>query len=94
MSLAESSGVVTGTGTFAGEAGPFGSLAVSGTVANSALRLQIIYNLEPHAFPNSRPDTAQFVGTLVAADTIDGQLTRDGSTGPLQLVRLRINDPP
>lgn len=94
MSLVESSGVVTGTGSFAGEAGPFGSLAVSGTVANDSLRLRIIYNFEPHTFPTIAPDTAQFVGRLVATDTIDGQITRRETTSPFQVVRLKIGDPP
>ena len=94
MVLTETSGVITGTGSFAGEAGPYGGLAVSGTVAMGSVRLQIIYNFEPHVFPNLHPDTAQFGGTLTAPDTIIGQLMRDGSTGSLQLTRLRIGDPP
>ena len=94
MSLTESSGVVTGTGSFAGEAGPYGGLVVSGTIAAEAVRLQIIYNFEPHLFPTLGPDTAQFIGTLVTKDSVAGQLTHRGQTGALQLVRLRLGDPP
>jgi hypothetical protein len=92
MALSDSSGVVRGTGTFAGEAGPFGALAVSGTVKNDSLHLQIIYNFSP-TFTGLRPDTAQFNGVLSTPDKMDGTLTRDGVSGPIQFVRAKVGDP-
>ena len=93
MALAESSGVVHGTGSFAGEAAPYGGLAVSGTVANRTAHLRVIFNFEPHLFPMLGPDTGQFVGQLITTDSIAGQLTVNGRTSIVPLVRLRINDP-
>jgi hypothetical protein len=94
ISISESSGTIAGTGSFAGEAGPYGSLSVSGAVANDSLHLRIIYVYEPHVFPQLQPDTAQFVGRLTNRDQIDGLLTRRGITGPLGLVRLHVGDRP
>ena len=94
MALQESGGVIVGTGTFAGEAGPYGGLAVSGTVALDSLRLAIVYVAEPTVFPHLAPDTAQFVGALTTRDRIDGTLTRHGFTTPLGLIRLVIGDKP
>ena len=94
MSLAESSGVVHGTGSFAGEAAPYGSLAVSGTIANGTALLQVVFNFEPNLFPTLGPDTGQFVGQLITTDSIAGQLTVSGRTSIVPLIRLRINDPP
>ena len=94
ISIAESAGTIAGTGSFAGEAGPYGSLVVSGTVANDSLHMRIIYVFEPHVFPQLQPDTAQFVGRLSNRDQIDGLLTRRGVTSPLGLVRLKIGDAP
>ena len=93
MALSESSGAITGSGSFAGEAAPYGSLSVSGAVANDSLHLRIIYVYEPHVFPQLQPDTATFVGRLTNRDQIDGMLTRGGVASPFGLVRLRASDP-
>jgi hypothetical protein len=93
--LSESSGTVSGSGSFGGEAAPAGGLAESGSVANDSLRLQIVYRFDPTTFPTLPPDTAQFVGALAARDTINGSLTRDGFTSALTLVRIPLAvDPP
>ena len=93
--LSESSGTVSGSGSFAGEAGPFGGLAESGSIASGSLRLQIVYKFDPTTFPNLPPDTAQFVGVLASRDTVNGNLTRDGFTSALTLVRVPLAvDPP
>jgi hypothetical protein len=89
LSISESSGTIAGSGSFAGEAGPFGSLSVSGAVANDSLHLRIIYVYDAHVFPQLQPDTTQFVGRLTNRDHIDGLLTRRGVTGPFGLVRLQ-----
>lgn len=95
IAVTESSGAVSGTGSFAGEAGPYGGLAVSGSIAADSLRLQVIYDYEPTVFPGLHPDTAQFVGVLASKDTISGQLSRGGFTTPLTLERLKLAvDPP
>lgn len=93
MALVDSSGVVRGTGSFAGEAGPFGTLAVSGTVKNDSLRLQIIYTLSP-TFMSLRADTAQFTGVLSTRDRIDGTRTKDGVSEPIEFIRAKVGDPP
>ena len=93
--LSESSGTVSGSGSFAGEAAPFGVLSENGSIASDSLRLQIVYNFDPKTFPTLSPDTAQFVGALAARDTINGSLTRGGFTSALTLVRIPpAVDPP
>lgn len=93
IAMTESSGTIAGTGSFAGEAGPYGSLSVSGAVVNNSLHLRIIYVYELHVFPQVQPDTGQFVGRLTNRDQIDGAMTRRGVTGPFGLVRLQVGDP-
>ena len=88
IAMTESSGTIAGSGSFAGEAGPYGSLSLSGTVVNGSLHLRIIYVYEPHVFPQLQSDTAQFVGRLTNRDHVDGILTRRGVDGPFRLVRL------
>jgi hypothetical protein len=93
MFLSESAGVVTGTGTVAREAGAGGALAISGSVRNYSLHLQVVFRFDP-PIPGLPPDTSSFDGVLSARDTINGTLTGDGVAKSLQLVRLRVNDPP
>jgi hypothetical protein len=93
MALTESAGVVTGTGTFAGEAAAGGALAISGSVRNDSLHLQVVFLFDPR-FAIPQPDTASFEGVLSARDTIDGTLTDRGIAQSMQLVRLRVGDPP
>lgn len=87
VALNESSGVVSGTGSFTGEAGPFGTLAVSGTIVDDSLHLRIVFVANPTTFPQLAPDTAQFAGALIDANHIQGQLTIESTTEPLNLVR-------
>jgi len=93
VALSESGGAIVGTGTYAGEAGPRGALAVSGTVANDSVRLAIVYIADPTLFPQLKPDTAHFVGVLTSHDRIDGNLTRAGFANPFGLVRLVVGAP-
>jgi hypothetical protein len=93
ITMTESSGAVAGVGSFTGEAGPFGTLVVSGTVANDSLHLQIVYLFDPHVFPSLQPDTARFAAVLTNRDRIDGELTRGGTSSPFGLLRLMIDDP-
>jgi hypothetical protein len=94
MMLAESAGAITGTGSYSGEAAPYGSLRVSGSVRSDSLTLQIIYLPEPTVFPNLAPDTAQFVGVLATRDQIVGKRLQDGLTEPTGFVRLKLNADP
>ena len=93
MALRESSGVITGTGAFSGEAGPYGGMDVSGTVANDSVHLRIVYVYEPTVFPHLVPDTAQFDGLLVSRDRIDGRLMRGGGSESFPLLRAVPYDP-
>ncbi len=94
VALHESNGVVVGTGTFAGEAAPFGAVAVSGGVAHDSLRLAIVFTADPAVFPQLKPDTAQFVGVLTSRDRIDGTLTEQNIASAFGLMRVVVGDPP
>jgi hypothetical protein len=92
MALSESSGTVTGTGTFAGEAGPFGALAISGAATSDSIHLQIIYNFDP-LFVGLKPDTAHFDGVLTATDMMGGIFVQGGAGAPATFIRLKVGDP-
>jgi hypothetical protein len=94
MALTESSGTITGVGSFAGEAGPYGGLSVTGTVMQDSVKLQVVFVAEPTVFPALRPDTAEFTGMLINKNQVRGQLTRAMATLPFDLLRLVISDPP
>jgi hypothetical protein len=88
LSLRDSGPVVTGTGTWANEAGPSGTLVANGTAAVDSLHLRIVYLVNP-SFGGLKPDTAQLDGVLATKNRIDGTLRR-GSLPPstIQLVRV------
>lgn len=90
VTLRESAGAIVGTGTYAGEAGPQGSLAVNGTIAHDSLRLAIVFIPDPVLLPLLKPDTGQFVGVLTTRDRIDGALTVRQIPSPLSLVRRTV----
>jgi hypothetical protein len=94
IAIHESAGVIAGTGTYSGEAGPYGALAVSGSISRGSLRLSIVFVPQPSVFPQLTPDTAQFAGVLTSRDRIDGTLTHDNVTSAFGLVRLAVGDPP
>lgn len=89
MSLVDNAGDVTGSGGYAGEAGPFGTLAVSGTSKGDSLHLRIVYVPSPTVFPQLAPDTAYFDGTFTARDRIRATLVRRGTTQPFSVVRVQ-----
>jgi hypothetical protein len=94
MALTESDGAITGTGSFTGEAGPYGGVQVTGTVHADSVKLQIVFTAEPTIFPNLPPATTQFAGFLVNKNQVKGQLTRsDATTSSFDLIRLVISDP-
>ena len=60
---------IAGTGTFAGEAGPSGTLAVTGQITTG--------DFGPHVnidFVQSNGPIGHFTGTLKAVDTLDGSV--------------------
>jgi len=94
LALRDSAQVVTGTGSWANEAGPSGSLVASGTAIVDSIHLRIIYVPNP-TFVGLKPDTAQLEAVLTTRDRIDGTLRRSSlPPSTIQLVRLRIGDPP
>ncbi len=93
LSLRDSAQIISGTGTWANEAGPSGTLVANGTAAGDSLHLRIVYLPGP-AFGGLKPDTAQLDGMLKTHDRIDGILRR-GSFPPstIQLVRVMPVEP-
>ena len=89
--LRDSADVVSGQGSYAGEAGPYGMLDISGTAHTDSVHLRIIY-IPNVVFPQLAQDTAQFDGVLTTRDRIDGTLIRAGSSRSFSLVRL-LGDP-
>src|SRR5689334_23360322 len=75
LALRDSASVVTGTGTWANEAGPSGALAAKGSAIADSIHLQVIYIPNP-TFVGLRPDTAQLEAVLTTRDRIDGTLRR------------------
>jgi hypothetical protein len=88
LALTEFNGAITGTGSFAADVGPYGSLRATGTVKQDSVRLQIVFAAEPTRFPALPPDTAQFAGVLTSKNEVAGRLTRFGTTQEFDLMRL------
>ena len=89
VGLRESADVVTGQGSYAGEAGPYGMLGIAGAAHGDSVHLRIVYVPNVVVFPHLAPDTAQFDGVLTTRDRIDGMLSRAGSSQSFSLVRLQ-----
>jgi len=92
IGLRDSADVVTGQGSFAGEAGPYGMLDLFGTAHSDSVHLRIVFTPNV-AFPQLKPDTAQFEGVLTTPDRIDGTLIRFGTPQSFSLLRF-LHDPP
>ena len=93
LALRDSASVVTGTGTWANEAGPSGSLVANGSAVADSIHLRIIYVPNP-TFVGLKPDTAQLEGVLTTRDRIDGTLRRSSlPASTIQLVRVKVGDP-
>jgi hypothetical protein len=82
MMLSVAGATVTGTGSFAGEAGPSGSLTVTGHVTGSHVELQI-----------AQDDgvTLQFDGTVPAGNTLSGSLTEPGDSSAVTFERIQVD---
>jgi hypothetical protein len=86
MTLSTQGSVVSGSGTWMGEACCSGSVAVSGTVQDAAVTLDMTFTTEQGA-PRP-PYTEHFVGRVVASDTLSGTLTQSGSSAPYSYRRM------
>lgn len=93
LALVDSGSVVTGTGTWANEAGPSGSLVANGTANADSIHLRVIYVPNP-TFAGLKPDTAQLDAKLTTRDRIDGTLHRSFGPSTMTLVRLKNGDRP
>jgi len=93
MTLTDDAGSVTGFGGYAGEAGPFGTLAVTGASKGDSVHLRIVYVPSPTTFPQLKPDTASLDGAFTTRDRINGTLVRFGTAQAFSVVRVQ-QDPP
>jgi hypothetical protein len=90
MDLTVTGSAVSGTGSWNGEAGPGGSLAVTGTVRGAAVHLELDFTVSvpPDALGSFRQ---HFDGRLTSTTSLEGALTQDydGETPPLfEMVRF------
>lgn len=84
MMLSVIGSTVTGTGSFAGEAGPSGNLTVTGNVSGSQVALQIAQD---------NGDTLRFNGALPAGNRLTGSLVDSGDSVVATFERIQT-DPP
>lgn len=76
MVLTSNGSTVSGTGDFAGEAGPAGNVAVTGTIEGIAVHLDLTFTQE---LPQTGPTTLKhFDGQFTSPNTLKGSLTTDG----------------
>jgi hypothetical protein len=76
LQLSVSASTITGTGTFAGEAGPSGTLTVTGQIATG----QPAGTLVEIDFAQSDGFVGHFTGTLDAADSLSGSVWYSSAT--------------
>ena len=75
MDLTSTGSIVSGGGSYAGEAGPFGTLAVAGTVAGLVIHLDLTFNEQlPRA---GHTMTERFDGQFTSANVLEGSITSD-----------------
>jgi hypothetical protein len=82
LQLSVHDSTIAGTGTFAGEAGPSGTLTVTGKIVTG--QFGPFVNID---FVQSNGPIGHFTGTLRAADTLDGSVWYGPATG------LGVGDP-
>jgi hypothetical protein len=78
--LTSTGSTVSGSGNFAGEAGPFGTLAVAGTVDGIAVHLDLTFTEQAPRAGNTT--TEHFDGQFTSANVIEGSIATDPS-GPV-----------
>ncbi len=75
MDLTSTASTVSGSGSYAGEAGPFGSLAVVGTVDGLVVHLDLTFSEQ---LPRPGHTTVEhFDGQFTSANVLEGSITSD-----------------
>jgi hypothetical protein len=75
MDLTSTGSAVSGNGSYAGEAGPFGTLAVAGTVQGLVVRLDLTFTEQA---PRPGHTTIEhFDGRFTSASVLEGSITSD-----------------
>jgi hypothetical protein len=75
MDLTSTGSTVSGSGSYAGEAGPFGTLAVAGTVDGLMVHLDLTFSEQlPRA---GHTTTEHFDGQFTSANVLEGSITSD-----------------
>ena len=75
MDLTSTASAVSGSGSFAGEAGPAGTLTVAGTVEGVLVHLDLTFSQQ---VPRVEPATIEhFDGQFTSANVIEGSTTSD-----------------
>ena len=75
MDLTSTGSTVSGSGSYAGEAGPFGTLAVAGTVDGLVVHLDLTFSEE---LPRAGHTTLEhFDGQFTSANVLEGSITSD-----------------
>jgi hypothetical protein len=82
MMLSVVGATVTGSGSFAGEAGPSGNLTVTGVVAGSHVALQIAQD---------DGTTLMFDGTVPTGNTLTGSFAEPGDTAAVTFERIQVD---
>jgi hypothetical protein len=73
--LTSTGSTVSGSGNYAGEAGPFGTLSVAGTVNGFAVHLDITFTEQAPRAGHTMIE--HFDGVFTAFDTIEGSIATD-----------------
>lgn len=79
MTLTSSGSRVTGSGTYAGEAGPSGTVAVTGSTSGNSVHLDLVL---AQSTPASGPITRESFDGKVTATQLRGTMTFQSSTPP------------
>jgi len=75
MDLTSAGSTVSGSGSYAGEAGPFGTLAVAGTVDGPTVHLDLTFTEQLPRVGNTATD--HFDGHFTSANVIEGSIATD-----------------
>jgi hypothetical protein len=75
MDLTSAGSTVSGSGSYAGEAGPFGTLAVVGTVDGPTVHLDLTFTEQLPRVGNTATD--HFDGQFTSANVIEGSIATD-----------------
>jgi hypothetical protein len=73
--LTSTGSTVSGTGNYAGEAGPFGTLSVAGTVDGIAVHLDLTFTEQAPRAGHTMIE--HFDGTFTSFDVIEGSIATD-----------------